>query len=147
MIIKKRYVLPVLLGLIAVAGCRKEGPSIAITNPDVVVPHNTVIVLDKATTDWTAGLPWERQSRIVIDRHVKTTSATGLMKVEIAIRNRTDHMLRLDVQTKFFAADGAQVDESATEAIVLRPQETKAYSSSTLRETAEMYRVEIAGAQ
>lgn len=147
MIVKKRYVLPVLLSLSAVAGCRKEGPSIAITNPDVVVPHNTVIVLDKAVTDWTAGLPWERQSRIAIDRHVKTTSTTGLMKVEIAIRNRTDHMLRLDVQTKFFAADGVQVDESAMEAIVLRPQETKAYSSSTLRETAKMYRVGIAGAQ
>jgi len=145
--VKETYVFPVLLSLCAVAGCRREGPSTAITNPGVVVPQNTVIVLDKGTTDWTAGLPWERQSRIAIDRHVKTTSVTGLMKVEIAIRNRTDHMLRLDVQTKFFAADGAQVDESATEAIVLRPQETKAYSSSTLRETAGMYRVEIAGAQ
>lgn len=131
----------------ALVGCRAEGPSNAISNPEVSVPYNTVIVLDKSTTDWTAGLPWERQSKIAIDRNIKTTTPTGLMKVEIAVRNRTDHMLRLDIQTKYFAVDGAQVDESATEAVVLRPQETKAYSSSSLRETASKYRVEVSGAQ
>jgi len=136
-----------MLGLMAVAGCRTEGPSTAITNPAVSVPYNTVIILDKSTTDWTAGLPWERQSKITIDRNVKTTTATGLMKVEISVRNRTDHTLRLDVQTKFFSTNGAQVDESATEVIVLRPQETKAYSSSSLHDTAAKYRVEISGAQ
>ena len=139
--------LSVMLGIMAVAGCRTEGPSVAITNPAVSVPYNTVIILDKSITDWTAGLPWERQSKIAIDRNVKTTTATGLMKVEISVRNRTDHMLRLDVQTKFFSVDGAQVDESATEVIVLRPQETKAYSNSSLRDAAAKYRVEISGAQ
>ncbi len=143
----KNCLMSVFLGLIAAGACRKEGPSIAITNPEVVVPHNTVIVLDKGVTDWTAGLPWERQSRIAIDRHAKTTSPTGLLKVEIEIRNRTDHILRLDVQTKYFGQNGAQVDESAREVIVLRPQESKSYSNSTLREAAQTYRVEIAGAQ
>jgi len=140
-------ILLVTLGLMTAAGCRTEGPSTAIMNPAVSTPYNTVIVLDKSTTDWTAGLPWERQSKIAIDRNVKTTTATGLMKIEISVRNRTDYTLRLDVQTKFFSMDGSQVDESATEGIVLRPQETKAYSSSSLRNTAAKYRVEISGAQ
>ena len=147
MIPKTIYAFSALLGFAAIAGCRTEGPSPGITNPDVTVPYNTVIVLDKSTTDWTAGLEWAKQSKIAIDRNVKTRTATGLMKVDISIRNRTDHPLRLDVQTKFFAADGAQVDESATEVVVLRAQETKAYSSSSLRDTAAKYRVAISGAR
>jgi len=136
-----------MLAAVALAGCRAEGPSIAITNPKVNLPYDTVLVLDKSTTDWTAGLPWQRQSKIAIDRNVKTTTPTDLLKIQIAIRNRTDHTLRLDVQAKFFDADGVQVDESAIETIVLRPLETKVYSSSTLREKATKYRVVIWGAR
>lgn len=141
------WALLFLASTLGASGCHSEGPSRGITNPYVALPYDTVFVLDKSVTDWTARLPWERQSKIAIDRNVKSTTPTGLLKVEIAIRNRTDHALRLDVQTKFFAADGSQVDESATEAVVLRPQATHAYSSSSLREKAAKYRVDISGAR
>lgn len=144
---KITYMVLVLAGIVTAGGCRSEGPSVAVTNPEVALPYNTVIVLDKSVTDWTAGLPWERQSKIAIDRNVKSVTATGLLKVDIMIRNRTDHTLRLDVQTKFFSADNSQIDESAGEAIVLRSQETRPYSISSLKKDAAKYRVEISGAR
>lgn len=141
------YIAFALAGMLATGGCRSEGPSIAVTNPDVILPYDTVIVLDKSVTDWTAGLPWERQSKIAIDQKVKSVTATGLMKIDLKIRNRTDHTLRLDVQTKFFSVDNLQVDKSAVDAIVLRPQDTHSYSISSLKNIAAKYRVEISGAR
>ncbi len=141
------FVVTAVLSVPILAGCRTEGPSVAISNADVSIPYNTVLILDRSITNWTAWLPWEKQSKIAVDRNVKTTTPTGFMNVEIALRNRTDHMQRLDVQTKFFTADGAQVDESAIETVVLRSQETKAYSCSSLQGSAERYRVEISGAR
>jgi len=128
-------------------GCRSEGPSTAPKIHDVALPYNTVIVLDKSVTDMTAGIPWDRQSKIAIDQNVKSVTATGLMKVDIMIRNRTDHTLNLDVQAKFFAADNIEIDKSAVDVIVLRPQDTHAYSISSLKANADKYRIEISGAR
>jgi hypothetical protein len=137
----------VLVGVSANLGCRSEGPSSPPTNLNVILPYNTVIVLDKSVTDMTAFLPWERQSVIAIDRNVKSVTATGLMKVDIAIRNRTERTLKLDVQAKFFADDNLEIDKSAVDVIVLRPQDTHAYSISSLKANADKYRIEISGAQ
>ena len=146
MVCKKTGALALLAGMVLAAGCRTEGPSPAVTNPDVLPAFNTVVVLDKSVTDWTKWLPWEKQSKITIDRNRKTVTPTGLMGVDIAIRNRTEREIRVDVQTKYFAADDRQIDETPRQTIVIRPQDTRPYSSSSLRREAAKYRVEISGA-
>lgn len=139
------YILFVMVW--ACSACRTEGPSVAVTNPEVSLPYNTVLVLDKTTTDWTAGVPWERQSKIAIDRNVKSVGPTGLLRVNISVRNRTDHPVRLDIQTRYFDSDDEELDATSTETMVLRAQETKPYGSSSLREDVSKYRVIIAGAR
>lgn len=144
----REKVLAVVLsvGLLVAAGCQNEGPSVAIRSPRANLPRDSVVVLDKSVTDTSGWIPWEKQSKIVVEENRKGTTATGLLKVDITIRNRTDHVLRLDVKTRFFASSGLQVDETARETLILRPQETRPYSSSSLKEAAE-YRVEIGTAK
>lgn len=147
MIMKINKLALVLSIVFLIAGCRHEGASASYHNPNVQMTYNSVIILDKSVTDLNGWFPWQKQSKIAIDKNVSQKTPTGMLEVAIDIRNRTDHTLRLDVHTKFFDGRRALIDESPWDAIVLRPKETKTYSISSIRSKAEMYRVEIMGAE
>lgn len=146
MIMKINKLALLLLMAVIIAGCRQEGPSISYNNPMVQMPYNSVIILDKSVTDLNAWFPWEKQSKIAIDKNTSSKTQTGMLEVVTDIRNRTNRILRLDVHTKFFDVTRGLIDESPWDVIVLRPQETKTYTISSIRSKAEMYRVEIMGA-
>ncbi|MCK5226135.1 MAG: hypothetical protein KAQ89_05410 [Planctomycetes bacterium] len=147
MIIRMNKLVLALLVIFAIAGCHHEGASIGYYNPKVEMPFNSVIVLDKDVTDMTTWIPFTKQSRITIDKNTSHKTSTGMLKVVTDIRNRTDHTLRLDVHTKFFDGRKTLIDESPWDVIVLRRQETKTYTVSSLNSEAAMYRVEIMGAE
>ena len=147
MITKISKLALVLLTVFTIAGCHHEGPSVGYNNPVVQMPFNSVIILDKDVTDMTAWFPWDKQSKITIDKNISHKISTGMLKVVTDIRNRTDHTLRLDVHTKFFDERKELIDESPWDVIILQPQETKTYTTSSIRSKAQMYRVEIMGAK
>lgn len=147
MIIRMNKLALALSMIFVIAGCHYEGASIGYNNPVVQMPLNSVIILDKDVTDLTAWFPWDKQSKVAIDKNTSYKTHAGMLKVVTDIRNRTDHTLRLDIHTKFFDERKELIDESPWDVIVLHPQETKTYTVSSIRSKAQMYRVEIMGAE
>jgi len=134
-----RYFTPlVLLCMVAVAvvGCSRyrEGPHPAVSVPEVALEEReTVVVLDDIL-----------RKKIAIEAQGNRWTETRRLQVFANVRNRTDFVQNVDVQTVFKDEAGFTLrDETSWTRIILEPNETKNYSATSLDDRARRYTIRI----
>jgi len=134
-----RYWAPLVLvvgSVVVLVGCSKyrEGPHPAVSVPEVALEEReTVVVLDDILA-----------KKIAIEAQGNRWTETRRLQVFANIRNRTDFAQNIDVQTVFKDEAGFSLrDETAWQRIILEPNETTNYSSTSLDDRARKYTIRI----
>ena len=134
-----RYWAPLVLvvgSVVVLAGCSKyrEGPHPAVSVPEVALEEReTVVVLDDILA-----------KKIAIEAQVNRWTDTRRLQVFANIRNRTDFVQNIDVQTVFKDEAGFSLrDETAWQRIILEPNETTNYTSTSLDDRARKDTIRI----
>jgi uncharacterized protein YcfL len=134
-----RYWVPLVLvvgAAVALTGCSKyrEGPHPAVSVPEVALEEReTVVILNDIL-----------RKKIAIEAQGNRWTDTRRLQVFANIRNRTDFVQNIDVQTVFKDEAGFSLrDETAWQRIILEPNETTNYTSTSLDDRARKYTIRI----
>jgi hypothetical protein len=126
---------------VAVAGCKTpEGAYVAVAKPDSPEAAGQPVVL--LNHDLTRTLAVDQ--RPVVDR-----TANGSLRVQVGLRNRTDHeVLQVQAQALFFNDAGRVLysqpgSETAWQSLTISPNQTEYYTGQAMTPEATRYTVRI----
>ncbi|MFN3585423.1 hypothetical protein [Phenylobacterium sp.] len=133
------------------AGCATtEGPEggVRIDQQNDVRPAlNSVRVIDASLARY-VGRNYKVQSVLDVEGTYVTTTPTGLKKVTVQIRNKTDVPIPLEVRASWHDAAGAPTDAAASwTKLFAQPQSMVTFENVSIKPASAQYYVEIRGAQ
>jgi len=137
--VEMRYCIALVLAVATVAalgGCSRyrEGPHPAVSVPEVALEEReTAVVLDDILS-----------RKVAIEAQGNRWTETRRLQVFANIRNRTDFVQSIDVQTLFKDEAGFPLrDETAWTRIILDPNATANYTATSLDDRARKYTIRI----
>jgi len=123
-------IIPVLVG----CASRREGPHQAVAVPAAALEEReTAVVLDDILS-----------KKISVEAQSARWTEDRRLQVFANIRNRTDFVKNVDVQTILKEESGFSLgDETAWKREILGPNETKTYTATSLNDRARKYTIRI----
>lgn len=135
----------------ALAACATTEPpegGVRIDQQNSVRPDlNSVRVIDGSLARY-LGRNHRVESVLDVEGAYVSTTPTGLKKVTVQIRNKTDVPIPLEVRASWHDAAGAPTDAAASwTRLFAQPQSMVTFENISIRPTSAQYYVEIRGAQ
>lgn len=137
--------------VVGLAGCATtEGPEggVRIDQQNDVRPAlNSVRVIDASLARY-VGRNYKVKSVLDVEGAYVTTTPTGLKKITVQIRNKTDVAIPLEVRASWHDAAGAPTDTAASwTKLFAQPQSMVTFENVSIKPASAQYYVEIRGAQ
>lgn len=108
---------------------------------------NSVRVIDGSLARY-VGANYKVDSALDVEGTYVTQGPTGLPKVTVQIRNKTNYAIPLEVRASWFDVGGAPTDAAASwTKLFAQPQAMVTFESSSIKGTSAQYYVEVRGAQ
>ncbi|WP_309087217.1 hypothetical protein [Phenylobacterium sp.] len=140
-----------LVALGALAGCATtQGPEggVRIDQQNNVRPAlNSVRVIDGSLARY-IGRNAKVDSALDVEGTYVTPGPTGLSKLTVQLRNKTNYAIPLEVRASWFDANGAPTDAAASwTKLFAQPQAMVTFETSSIKPASAQYYVEVRGAQ
>ncbi len=127
------HLTTMLLAMLASGCTTNEGPYVPTQQTPSTELENTTVILDR-----------EIANHIAVDLQDAERAHSGKLIARANIRNRTNHDLRIQVQTVFRDSKGFSInDDTAWETLVLTANETHTISAISTSKKAERYTIRI----
>lgn len=108
---------------------------------------NSVRVIDGSLARY-IGRDYKVDSALDVEGTYVTQGPTGLPKLTVQIRNKTNHPIPLEVRASWFDASGAPTDAAASwTRLFAQPQAMVTFETSSIKSSSAQYYVEVRGAQ
>jgi hypothetical protein len=139
------------LALTALAGCATatapEG-GVRIDQQNNVRPAlNSVRVIDGSLARY-IGRDYKVDSALDVEGAYVSPGPTGLPKLTVQIRNKTNFAIPLEVRASWFDANGVPTDAAASwTKLFAQPQAMVTFETSSIKGASAQYYVEVRGAQ
>jgi uncharacterized protein YcfL len=127
-----------ILALLAVvfASCAtptKDGPYIPNSQQATVEDVAPVVLYEKGLLKWIAA-----------DRTTSQYTTDGRLVVKANLRNQLGESIKVQAQTQFKDVHGFSIDDdTAWQTLIFSPNESKTYTTTSMKNTAENYTIRI----
>lgn len=108
---------------------------------------NSVRVIDGSLARY-IGQNYKVDSALDVEGTYVTPGPTGLPKLTVQLRNKTNYAIPLEVRASWFDANGAPTDAAASwTKLFAQPQAMVTFETSSIKPASAQYYVEVRGAQ